>query len=861
MEIDLDFREHRKDIVIKNSFVLDILDFTMDAQQQRGRSTLDKSARDKNRKRAGKMQKKRIHVLQNPAKIAFRGWEAIPEPWSYNDCVNYIEWCHISKVFPLNRHNNHRRFNKVNLKYCTCPEFQQRCIEVYQVLYQRGEVHRNEIPLIICRMVWAEVKLKKSVDWRTVKSSPAVTVPTTADIPRGVLLFPDGGLSILRTQVEVPDHYATDDSSPDSDSDGHRPEVPANSPSAPGARTMQGRKRPRPRALAPAMLAAAIAEISNAVGPTLEPNIEEGGPSDMVVVDQPVPAQTTVETVNAPSTTFSLSTLRAGYDQQLTEKNALIRRLQEDLRIFQTKDVENQAIISEKDAEIQRLRNLLGSRSPVRNDNQEVDVGGHAQVGTLVDEPIDIDNVINTATVGVLEEVNTPVTRTLRRTFPPLDSERPILSTQETQDSLSFPTSSEMNDVGLSNMATEALLNETRDLKSKYDDMKERLRLCLEQYHQWKLACVWTVDRSRQMAMELQRILNTYSQDNERRDFGLTSWAAPDELFPVDKLRTKVVAGNQTVIDWVNNGWDYENAMSSHDLRGDPNVQSFKLWPKPAPFVMNNDQCIMCLNPFGPEGGYHLGSCDHLYHPICLISLMITRRRCSVCRAPFHERLYEMFGLVRYMPPHWECNPENSEDRKDTWGNDLVWSWRTGTHSVYKSQLSSQFGWENNPAEIVRVAHKLIPGRSQIAQGQRNFFYSCFGGHWNEATREFNLGPHPLGHFWKHNGERVSSNDPVALHEMMVALTTSVSEWRDKFQVEAVDFLLEEHSPATKRALEEMKNSQFMKAILDADGPSRGTRSRARKRLQLPEDDGPDDFIVLPLNSTSGTGASSSGAT
>jgi hypothetical protein len=63
-----------------------------------------KIERDKTRARRGNVQRKRLHVLRNPSKLAFRGWEEVPEPWTYADCEEYIEWCHIDKKFPLERH-------------------------------------------------------------------------------------------------------------------------------------------------------------------------------------------------------------------------------------------------------------------------------------------------------------------------------------------------------------------------------------------------------------------------------------------------------------------------------------------------------------------------------------------------------------------------------------------------------------------------------------------------------------------------------------------------------------------------------------------------------------------------------------
>jgi hypothetical protein len=59
----------------------------------------------------------------------------------------------------------------------------------------------NEASLTICRMVWAELKLEKVVDWTTLKAAPGIHIPTQRDIPRGVLKFPEGGLSIKRMRL------------------------------------------------------------------------------------------------------------------------------------------------------------------------------------------------------------------------------------------------------------------------------------------------------------------------------------------------------------------------------------------------------------------------------------------------------------------------------------------------------------------------------------------------------------------------------------------------------------------------------------------------------------------------------------
>ena len=123
-----------------------------------------------------------------------------------------------------------------------------------------------------------------------------------------------------------------------------------------------------------------------------------------------------------------------------------------------------------------------------------------------------------------------------------------------------------------------------------------------------------------------------------------------DAMFP-DSLPTKDGA-----IDWMNPDWDYKTAKSWNE--DDQRI----LWPNPACIVMDGIQCPICSNPFGLEGGWSLGSCQCMYHPMCLVSHALIRRSCAICKAPFHKRLYEQFGLETYMPPCWKKNEENTPD-------------------------------------------------------------------------------------------------------------------------------------------------------------------------------------------------------
>jgi hypothetical protein len=242
-----------------------------------------------------------------------------------------------------------------------------------------------------------------------------------------------------------------------------------------------------------------------------------------------------------------------------------------------------------------------------------------------------------------------------------------------------------------------------------------------------------------------------------------------------------------------------------------------KLWPLPSKFVLDGMECAVCMNGFGPEGGFHKGSYEHIYHPMCLISYMVVRRCCALCKAPFYERLYELFGLVLYMPSSWKYNPENTLGLRHVWGDDLVWSWRLHDYSHNKSNISSQFWWKNDHEEVVRVYQRLVDVGPQN-KGKRNFFYQCFGGYWDETNKRFQLEQHPDEWLWNEVGQRIHHGIGIMAADIRDNLTLSTSEWLEHFKEEVVDYLLERHSPETLRTLERLKDSEFLKTILEVDG-------------------------------------------
>ena len=68
-----------------------------------------------------------------------------------------------------------------------------------------------------------------------------------------------------------------------------------------------------------------------------------------------------------------------------------------------------------------------------------------------------------------------------------------------------------------------------------------------DQYYQWKVACILIVDWNPEMAIEMDKINKEYRQHNIIKDFGLTSWAHTNELFPWTNIPTKKVENLETI--------------------------------------------------------------------------------------------------------------------------------------------------------------------------------------------------------------------------------------------------------------------------------------------------------------------------
>ena len=60
----------------------------------------DRDQRDKTRDRRDKPCRKRLKVLDNLDKLAFREWTEVLEPWMFEQCKQYIQGCLLCRDVP-----------------------------------------------------------------------------------------------------------------------------------------------------------------------------------------------------------------------------------------------------------------------------------------------------------------------------------------------------------------------------------------------------------------------------------------------------------------------------------------------------------------------------------------------------------------------------------------------------------------------------------------------------------------------------------------------------------------------------------------------------------------------------------------
>jgi hypothetical protein len=261
-------------------------------------------------------------------------------------------------------------------------------------------VERNEVVLYICPMVWAEVVLKKKVDWRMIKQAKNITMPEEPDIPTEILRFPNRGLTFTKVIVDKEEEEDnTEDSQEDNDSDGTRPHK-VNTALGPkrALKTLRVQKRPRLHEGQPSGpskelvdVSATIATAANVLPSTMSTFTNETSSTEPSICTSITPDLPSVEDLKS----------------QLEAKEAVNAHLQDEVKKLLCETEEKSLEIAKQASEIQLLCRQQSRAPTVHDVGGPFNVDAHAHdTNMLVDNNV-IENVVATVTAGVLEDIHT----------------------------------------------------------------------------------------------------------------------------------------------------------------------------------------------------------------------------------------------------------------------------------------------------------------------------------------------------------------------------------------------------------------------------------------------------------------------
>jgi hypothetical protein len=159
-----------------------------------GTSTPSRNRCDKKGLRTSQAVKEEI--TGNSRIIAKPGWNSVTSPlWICNTAKKYVKMHHIDKLFPEAVWKYNHRVSGVKPGENKSKHFVHRALEVWSALYLDkpfGLNNKNIISYSMAPMVYAEIELKRKVDWRTIftRNKEDRTEYAKADVPDNFSFFP-----------------------------------------------------------------------------------------------------------------------------------------------------------------------------------------------------------------------------------------------------------------------------------------------------------------------------------------------------------------------------------------------------------------------------------------------------------------------------------------------------------------------------------------------------------------------------------------------------------------------------------------------------------------------------------------------
>ena len=229
--------------------------------------------------------------------------------------------------------------------------------------------------------------------------------------------------------------------------------------------------------------------------------------------------------------------------------DALNHRNQYELNLLQQKVEERDQLLVQKDATIAEnngaINNYLSTIASLTQQVAELRLVRSTEERNATESAPHSDAALDTLVANLADSivdstVTLPRPASRQRLTSLLDNPAgPSRTIQESQDSLSFPSialglpitemaaltanvqaSTHVEEMVKLQEENAKLKEELQTLQSNYDRLDDEFKSLTGLHYQLKLACLWTVDRNRQLALEFNRINQQYKKKNTQRDGG-----------------------------------------------------------------------------------------------------------------------------------------------------------------------------------------------------------------------------------------------------------------------------------------------------------------------------------------------------
>jgi hypothetical protein len=728
-----------------------------------------------------------LEVYANHDLLAKPGWETVREPWSATTAMEFIKLPHLDRWWPEELHFKHCTARVVTYTHIKDMHVKWRFLEILRAISNMERWPKNNIPIAIATLMYAEYQLGRRVDWSSINK----------DYYSGRKL---GHVLLAKKPTEIPKNaipqWFHDNPRLYDDPDQPLP-VDRETPK------FYERLRDRKAKAAKALQKREVTQ-STKLGIHIRNEIDkESMPlsSTMEVTNGTQSKAFKVSAICTPHSTINelgMDSRKAGGRHELFQPIEAIERTRPILGIG---DLEAQGDPSCRDIcvefrtqiEALQLENRTLQRD--RADVVEMALKGRA---------LELENLNFRAEIAQF-----------RNQLNQLNSRNENYGVEVAA------LKRELQEVRAQNITDKTTridllseLNELRVYRANEESARDKLKLAvskiIDEREEMMLAMLFAVARARQYQAEFKSICAEWTSEKKLRTLLLTSWPRDETMYPIswDEMDSLVKPDNNS-IDWKlitedDHRWNNEEVHDHPiDMIGKP------LWQRPHPMTSDGSSCPICENPWGPEGCFTIGSCGHSFHPHCLIKSMIRSRTCAMCRAPLHPRLYLQFGLRDFMPTHWTYRQDDYDFiLEDFNGHPVEWNWR---HNMSKAQLWHTFGGEgllDDPDKLMHAANEMYPDKP-ADYGMKMFFYQTMGWHLDRQMKDLvhGLGPPP---YYNSSGQRAVGDLELrrAYRDTTLAGSTGTEDlyWEERYHqkqllLTALDAILDDVAPEVKEWL------------------------------------------------------------